>query len=523
MFDFPKDFDTMSEISFDDDDDARSCVSEMTVTTSQMPSQTQRYSGQNPWTTPLTMYNKRDGAGYLIVKENLYPDIKAQFEIHNFKIAHPYCFLTICPATGEYQRLSPDKFQSFHCAIKCFSSEDDNPCKPKHFIHEWLHDETHRTFTNLTIDPSNRCPSAFSLWRGYLCDNLPLLPSMSPDDAMEPIIQHISDVITDGNQEHTEWVLDWLAHIVQRPEKKTEVCIVLYGSQGCGKGIIFEFLRRRVLGPKHTYQTPNPKVNLFGQFANGLLGKVLIQVDEAKEMYKDADMLKNCLTNDTINVEPKGKDSETHLNIANLVITTNNPDACKVESSDRRMCLFECSDVHRMEIPYIQALVKHFYHTPGVPEGVFHYLKNRRLPADINFQCTIPDTRYRAQAQEQSITDTNMFLSAILNSKFRTDPITMQTNSLKRFGATELWEMYRKWCDTNSVSLCKQSVWAQNMMRVGSAVKKVKSNNQYYEINLDRLEDYLISNKQYSESATLPRESLMAVNDFHPPGPTTPN
>ena len=43
-----------------------------------------------------------------------------------------------------------------------------------------------------------------------------------------------------GEVEAGEWVLDWLAHLVQRPWEKPSSAFAMQGRQGCGKGTVID-------------------------------------------------------------------------------------------------------------------------------------------------------------------------------------------------------------------------------------------------------------------------------------------
>jgi hypothetical protein len=45
------------------------------------------------------------------------------------------------------------------------------------------------------------------------------------------IRDHILDVIADGDREKSEYILDWCAHMVQRPWEKPGVALVLKGAR----------------------------------------------------------------------------------------------------------------------------------------------------------------------------------------------------------------------------------------------------------------------------------------------------
>eukprot|EP00961_Rhodomonas_salina_P159472 2147453-Rhodomonas_salina.1 len=50
-----------------------------------------------------------------------------------------------------------------------------------------------------------------------------------------------------------------MAFMVQRPSFKTKVALILYGDQGIGKGIVFDWFSEYILGPWMCQQTDNVK------------------------------------------------------------------------------------------------------------------------------------------------------------------------------------------------------------------------------------------------------------------------
>jgi hypothetical protein len=251
-----------------------------------------------------------------------------------------------------------------------------------------------------------------------------------------PILRHIEDVVCNGNADHAGWVLDWMANIVQRPHLKTGVAILLYGQEGCGKGIIFEWFRMRVLGEYHTFQTPSPEIDLFGRFASGATGKVLIQIDECKSLYDHHDQLKNIITNNTIRVEEKNKDVYTLPNLCNLVFTTNNADCIRINPRERRMVLFKCADVYKGNFEYFKGLSTHLYDKPETAICFFEFLKQREIgPVSRNFQMDRPKTDFYKQTQALSIPPHMRFVSAIIG----------QNTGERLFTTNEMWERFVSW------------------------------------------------------------------------------
>lgn len=95
------------------------------------------------------------------------------------------------------------------------------------------------------------------------------------------------------------------------------------------------------------HQTENVKT-ITGEHALGLENSVFVLFDEANNnnLSSSIDMLKSIITKDLSHeINPKGKAQYSIRLMANFLFTTNNKNAIKITSDDRRYAAFECSDV----------------------------------------------------------------------------------------------------------------------------------------------------------------------------------
>lgn len=65
---------------------------------------------------------------------------------------------------------------------------------------------------------------------------------------VEPIVRHVREVLARGDPVATEFVLDFMCHIIQNPTTPLRFALILHGACGCGKDILFQFLRSKVIG-----------------------------------------------------------------------------------------------------------------------------------------------------------------------------------------------------------------------------------------------------------------------------------
>jgi len=63
------------------------------------------------------------------------------------------------------------------------------------------------------------------------------------------LTKHLLEVWCSGNVANYEWMLSWFANIIQRPQQKIGIAVVLWSeAEGAGKGIIVEWFSKEFIG-----------------------------------------------------------------------------------------------------------------------------------------------------------------------------------------------------------------------------------------------------------------------------------
>jgi hypothetical protein len=432
-----------------------------------------------------------------------YEGQKCKFEKTNMKVRCPFVYLTVekdIDGIMIFNQFKPVEFRHFYRNLFYLSKNKKGVLEKKRFIDTWLDDPNLRVVSKIVVDPRGVQTNAYNMWQGYVADQLD--PSdhfkdRDPDEAMDfvvaPILRHIIDVITSGNVDHANWVLDWIANIVQRPWLKTQVPISLYGKQGCGKDILFDWLREFILGSIHTFQTANPQRDLFSRFSDGAVNKVFVQVDEAKCLHEFADQLKNLVTCKTITWECKNGKLTTVGNYCNLLFTSNNENALSVPSDDRRLALFRCSSVYRGNTQYFENLHAHLI-KPEVIAWFYKYLKERDLSRyKDNFQASRPITDYYKESQTTSVPLEKLYMSALINSK-----------GCCRWESAELYQSFKRWAGVGGHIHVKSHVgFGREICRMHGVVRIKSHGMMRYELNLEEIQRYLVSTDEFDENSFL--------------------
>ena len=147
-------------------------------------------------------------------------------------------------------------------------------------------------------------------------------------------------------QKHLLWLLGrdsarvvtaFLAYVAQNPGKRVRWCPLIYGPEGIGKSLIGEMMRAvlngnvKVVGPAALAE---PKYN---DWADGSQLSVIeeMKVDGASK-WEVMRTLKEPITNDRINIVPKGQPGYQTINTTSYMAFTNHANALAVAAGDRR-------------------------------------------------------------------------------------------------------------------------------------------------------------------------------------------
>ena len=165
-------------------------------------------------------------------------------------------------------------------------------------------------------------------------------------------------MIADGDKDKANYILDWSAHMVQRPREKPGVALVLRGRKGTGKTLLTQILAR-VIGGQNTLITASGK-KLFGTFNWHLADKLLIGAEEAffvgnREVN---DQLKHLLTGDEIEVEQKFGQRISMKSMHRVIMTSNHDQVIAASDDERRFFVCDVSDKRRGEDVYFAPLVR---------------------------------------------------------------------------------------------------------------------------------------------------------------------
>ena len=288
-----------------------------------------------------------------ITKTKNYKLQRNYFEKFHTKIETPYCFIR--DDENGLMFIKPEKLPFLYSNVKTriisIEPETDKLAKLFGFTSMWNNDTKQRTYYTFDYYPNaSLChKNCYNLWKPY-----PILKTeLDPNADTSKIYSFMNTLLGD---DCADYVLKWFAHIIQKPERKTEVCILLYGSQGCGKSTIGEYLLRKIIGLDKMIITSKAD-KMFGRFVN-TQGKLLAVLNEAsgKDTFNICDVLKDAITCSTTEQEKKGIDAITMTDYTNYIFTTNNINSVKVPEDDRRFMPIQINEELKNNVAYFKEL-----------------------------------------------------------------------------------------------------------------------------------------------------------------------
>lgn len=185
---------------------------------------------------------------------------------------------------------------------------------------------------------------------------LGVLPAPYDEDGedLEIYLAHIRDVICSGSEEYYTYLVKWMAHMVQKPEEKPEVAIILKAGQGTGKGSFVSPLGKIISAH---YAHPQKADHVVGRFNNILENCVLLFADEFfAGSKKVTDTLKGMITEKTTTIERKGIDPVEVNSFTRIIMASNHENIVSIEKDERRYFYLEVSEHVKQNSQYFDRL-----------------------------------------------------------------------------------------------------------------------------------------------------------------------
>lgn len=231
------------------------------------------------------------------------------------------------------------RFESFRAFI---DQEDKNgepkPPKAVPALKLLLESPDVRIYDGIDCDPTDTLPAhMLNTWGG-----IEVAPA--PGDC-SLLLRHIRESMCAGNEEHAKVLIQFLAHMFQKPKEKPGFAPVVIGPKGAGKSTVADIIRQAI-GRKHSVKISQSK-HLSGSFNAHLSGKLFVQAEEVTfgGDRKGEGPLKDAITSRTMLTEPKGMDAYAESNFSRFFLITNPGHAVPAGDGERRWFVLQARDL----------------------------------------------------------------------------------------------------------------------------------------------------------------------------------
>jgi Family of unknown function (DUF5906) len=242
-------------------------------------------------------------------------------------------------------------------------------CKPRQVLDEFWTSPATIAYRATAFTPEPTPASTLNFWVGP--------PPLAKAGNWVLLRDFLLNVICAGNTSSFDYLVRFMAHMIQRPEEKPGVMITLLGGQGTGKGVYFSLLR--AIWPRTTLQASNIE-QITGRFNACLERNFIICMDEALFAgdRRAMDSLKSIITESMLQIEQKFQPTRTIRSVHRLFASSNHSHFGNIELDDRRFVFLRVSDAKQQDTTYFGEIVAAI-NDPTTISALLYYLQRKNL------------------------------------------------------------------------------------------------------------------------------------------------
>jgi hypothetical protein len=274
----------------------------------------------------------------------------------------------------------------------------------------WFDQNRRRQYDHVVFEPGLDTPGDLNLWRGFAVEP-------QPGRSHVRYLEHVHENICSGDDASYDYVLSWMARVVQFPRTQSMVApVFLSPARGTGKSV-FCGLFAKIFEP-HSWIVDNSE-RLTGNFNAHLADRVLVVAEEAFDLRdkRHESVLKELITGQWRSVEKKGVDIVRRPNYVHLMLTSNNDRVVPAGDHERRYMVLNVGTKRLQDSVYFKQIVSEFCTTDEMgsrlrPDGGGAHLLHHLMSLDLStFDVTkYPHTEALREQQEHNLSTENEWL-----------------------------------------------------------------------------------------------------------------
>ncbi len=305
------------------------------------------------------------------------------------------CMVMIEEAGGKMRFQRPEEFFRGHDNEHIAWQSKRNPEKMVVMgVGTWWFDQPLRQqYEHVVFEPGVETPGDLNLWRSF---------AVEPRQGTRHLryLEHMRENICRGDDARYQYLIKWMARVVQTPNTQSMVAIVLQGDRGTGKSIFAKFFAHIFGIGRHAFVAKDDR-EITGRFNSHLSGIVFLLAEEAFDVRdkRHDSVLKELITGDYLAVEGKGANISQMKNYVHLMMTSNNEKVVPAGDKERRYLVMRVGDSSIQNGAYFRRILED--QEAGGPANLLHHLLSVDLTGfDV---CNRPETQELIEQQSHNL------------------------------------------------------------------------------------------------------------------------
>jgi Family of unknown function (DUF5906) len=222
------------------------------------------------------------------------------------------------------------------------------------------------------IDPNDPNNEYYNKWKGFAVE--PIKDTVK----VKKILRHIYEVNCLKNKERANHLLDFFAHMYQKPTEKPSFSIMIVSEEeGSGKSMIINAICEMV-GINNAFPVSNLKM-VFGDFNEIMDSCLLLSFEESdiKSNIRYTRELRDLITNPYALVNKKHKSHHRQPNFTRVVFIGNAEVLAYISRTDRRHTILRSAAIKIGKVDYFKDLK--YVLDNGGKEALMYYLLHKDI------------------------------------------------------------------------------------------------------------------------------------------------
>lgn len=293
---------------------------------------------------------------------------------------------------------------------------------------EWTEHPAREVKKELVFEPNGDVvPDCINIFDGF-----EISPSHTGVKGCERIINHL--LMLCGNRtEEFRWLMNWIAYPLKHLGAKMDTSVIMYGSEGPGKSIIWEKIVSKIYGK---YAITIGQQQLESAFTGWQSQKLFALCEEVvsraeKSHYKG--MIKHMVTGKHVQINEKNMPLRSETNHINFVFLSNSTVPLELDMGDRRFFVLYCGEVP--DQVYFDELFQEINN--GGIEAFYGYLMS------LDFGEFTPHTKPPLNQEKQNLIEVSLPSPVLFYQEWSQGLLNIPFVSCCR---NDLFEEFKRWC-----------------------------------------------------------------------------